>query len=52
MCTIRAGKLDELRNFKALILSTCNRLLDSPRLRGYAGESAVEELLAYLRLPY
>lgn len=52
ICTVRAGRLGELRNFKALLLNTCLRLLEHPKLAACLGESGVEDLLAYLRLPY
>lgn len=29
ICTMRAERMEELRNFKALLLSTCTRLLES-----------------------
>ena len=49
ICTMRAGRTEEMRNFKALLLATCQRLLDSPKLNDYTNESGVASLLEYLR---
>lgn len=52
ICSMRARRVEELRSFKALLLDTCQRLLESPRLSTFAGDTGVAELLQYLREGY
>ncbi len=52
ICTLRAGRTEEMRNFKTLLLSTCQRLLESQKLAAFSSEPGVAALMDYLREPY